>query len=152
MSFCIAFLCMLFCPLFLPKLQLLFFAPYLVRLLYRKNLITTIWNAVVCGIIVDLLAANPHFGYTPLNYAIALLLLYTQRRHFFEEKLVTLPLMVFCFSSATTLCLLAEQPSLFSWRFVTTDLLGMASLDGLFGFFWQTKLYNHKKEIDRMRS
>ena len=136
MRFALSFFCLLFCPLFFPKLQLLFFAPYLVYTLYKRTLMPTLWRALFCGIVIDLLATTPHFGYSSLNYVLAILVLRTQKHNFFEDKLLILPLMTALFSMLVTFFTLFEERSLFSGRFIVTDLFEMALVDALFGLIW----------------
>ncbi|MCH9610266.1 MAG: hypothetical protein S4CHLAM81_13210 [Chlamydiales bacterium] len=145
MRFALSFGCLLFFPLFFPKLQLLFFAPYLIHTLYKKELIPALWRALFCGVLIDLFAATPHFGFTSLNYVLALLILRTQKHNFFEDKIGTLPLMCALFSMLTTFFILLEQRSCFSWRFVVTDLFEMALLDALFALLLYLPFQLRKK-------
>ena len=150
LSFLVSFFCLLFFPLFLPKLQLLFFAPYLVLTLYRKDLIPTLWRALFCGILIDLFAATPHFGHTSLNYVLVLLLLRTQKHNFFEDKLGTLPLMTALFSMLSTFFSLFGQQSLFSLRWIVTDLFEMALLDAAFALLFFSLPFHLTKKMRRL--
>ncbi len=150
LPFLTALSCQLFFPLLLPKLQLLFFAPYLVVILYHKALLTALWHALFCGVIVDVFAATPLFGYTSINYVVTLLILHTRKHNFFEDKLGTIPLMTLLFSSLSTLFTLFEQQALFSPRWIVTDLFEMALLDATFAFIFFSLPFHLTKKIRKV--
>lgn len=161
-SFWIALITALFAPLYAPKLHLMFFAPYLVVCFYKKARYPVLWRALGCGLLIDLLTSTPLFGLTSLNYCLTGLILYGQRRNFFEDQLLTLPLMTFLFSmisSALTalLYVVFGAELLISWRWIITDLIEMPILDALYALllfaipFQLTNKITKMKWYDRFR-
>ncbi len=140
-SFCIGFFLLLISPSFFPSFRPLFFAPYLILSIYRFPLFPVLLRGILCGTLFDLASSHPFFGLTPLIYCITLLVLYTQKFNFFEDKLSTVPLMCGIFSLLFT-CLEAGAFALFggkitlSWRWALTDLLGMVFFDLLYALFF----------------
>ncbi len=161
-SFLIAFLAMLFSPLYFPHLHLLFFAPYLVTCFYKQSRYSVLWKSLGCGLIIDLFSSTPLFGATTLNYCVTSLLLYRQRRNFFEDQTLTLPLMTFLFSSISSiitalLYLVFASKYTFSLRWIVTDLFEMPILDALYALvffaipFQLTAKLTKMKWYDRFR-
>lgn len=140
-SFWIALICALFGPVFFPRLHLFYFAPYLVFCVYRYSRLGLFWRASLCGIILDLLSSTTHFGLSSLNYCFVAWILYGQKRNFFEDKLSTLPLMTFVFSTLSTgfsvlLALLFGNSHPLSWQWVASDLFGMSLADSLYALLF----------------
>ncbi len=140
LSFAISLLSMLILPLLVPELRLFYFAPFIVTCLYQYTRIAILWRATLCGVIVDLLSSGPLFGISALNYSIVSCLLYGQTKNFFEDKLSTLPLMTFFFSTLSTLITLIAAPFAgyalhLSLRWVATDLIVMGAVDALYALF-----------------
>lgn len=129
----------LFLPIFWPAARLTFFAPYLIFSYYQRPFQRSMWISFGCGIIMDLLTPLPRFGLYSLNYCLTTLLLYSKKRHFFEDSLTTLPFMAFFFSFISTLiqvCLLtvfAEGISL-SWGWMLTDIAFYPLIDAVYAF------------------
>jgi rod shape-determining protein MreD len=124
-------------PTLFPQLRLMFFAPFLVFVFYHKNKILSLWISLLCGLIVDLLSAQTRLGFYALNYCLTTSILYSQKRNFFEDSLMTLPVMTFFFSFLSTFiqfCLLYifGQGLLLSWEWVNNDLLWMPFKDALY--------------------
>ena len=124
-------------PLFTPKIHLFYCAPYLIISLYRLPLTSALWRAYACGILIDLLSSSPLFGLTSLNYCFAIWLLHGQTRHFFEDKLSTLPLMTFLFSLLSTVLSLifaffSGHTYPLSKLWAVTDLIMMPLADALY--------------------
>ncbi len=155
MQFWIAFLALFLFPLWFPKLQLLFFAPYLICMLYKHPFFSNLWRCVLAGLIVDLFSSAPLFGLTSLNYLVVLLILRTQKHNFFQDKLATIPLMTAFFSILSTFfsalfLLIFTQNSLFSARWIVTDLFEMALLDALYAFILFSLPFQLTKKIARL--
>ena len=137
LTFGIAFFSTLLGPVFLPKLHLFYFVPYLVISFYQLPRHAVLWRAYFSGIIIDLLSSSPLFGLTSLNYSIVCWVLYGQTRNFFEDKPSTLPLMTFLFSFLSTLfsaitLLFFKDPITFSGTWIVTDLIGMSLADAFY--------------------
>lgn len=131
----------LFVPTLFPFIRLTFFAPFLIITYYQRNFLSSLWIAVVCGTIMDLISSTPRLGLYALNYTLTTFLIYNQRRHFFADSLSTMPIMVFLFCLFSTLMqvlqmYIFDQQVVVSWGWALTDLAIMPSFDALFGFLW----------------
>lgn len=137
--FLVALLLTLFTPVIFPALRLLFFAPVVVIAIYQRSLIGACWVALGCGLILDLLYAQDRFGPYTLSLVAATPIIYFQKRHFFADKLVTLPIMTFLYSVAVTSIQLVyiaavERSVYFSMSWVITDLVLLPVLDSFVAF------------------
>lgn len=146
---------LLFLPIFLPTLRLNFFAPYIVICCYQCSFFKTLWQAVLCGFVIDILSSHPLFGLSALNNCLAVSLIYFQNRNFFEDRPSTLPLMTFFFSllsSGTYAILLGltGQNFSYSWHWVLTDLLLMPLLDAAFAFLWYSLPFQLYHRVSRL--
>lgn len=138
-SFLVTLLLNLTIPIIWPAWRLFFFAPFLIILYYQKSLPICLWGSILCGLILDLLSSRSHFGLYALNYTLTTFVLYPQRRHFFGDRLSTLPLMTFLFSLISTsfqslLMSIFGTPVLLSWHWVLTDLWLMPLGDAAYAF------------------
>ncbi len=137
--FFLALFSALFGTVLFPDLRLIAFAPFLAFAFMRTSFVTSLWLAFLCGLIIDLLSAELRFGSYALNYCLTTLILYKQKRHFFEEKMLSLALFTLFFSLISTLLqlmLLKEVP--FTWKLALADLFGMPIVDALYALFWFT--------------
>ncbi len=85
-------------PLFFSTAKLLYFSPFLVFTFYRCRKIDSLWLALVCGLIVDLLSIQMRFGVHALSYTLTVFLLFDLKNYLFEERWTTLPLMTLLFT------------------------------------------------------
>ncbi len=127
----------LFVPIFVPYARLTYFATFLVISYYQRDFNRSMWLSFGCGVVMDLLTPLPRFGLYALNYCMTTLLLYSKKRHFFEDSLTTLPFMVFFFSIISTLvqvCLLTifGEGLPLSWGWVLTDLVFFSLIDAAY--------------------
>lgn len=151
LPFLLALFVALFRTAFLPSLSLMAFAPYLAILFQRKTFLTSLWIAFGCGLICDLLTSQNPFGLCALNFVLTTLLLHSQKRHFFEDRSLTLCVFTFCISSLSTLIqlllfVMIGQPIGFSAPLILTDLLIMPLFDALYAAVWfigPMKLYEY---------
>jgi len=135
----------------IPWLHLLPFAPFLVFAYMRCSFPVSLWWALLSGLIIDLMSSQMHFGLHALNYCLTTLAIYTQRKHFFEDKPIALSVFTALFASTSTLLQLLlfsafERHLPFNWKSLLSDLFAMSILDGIFAFIWFTlpmKLYLH---------
>ncbi len=137
--FTVSLILFLAMPLFCPQCRFFFFAPFIVILYYQKPFHIALWASIFCGTILDCLSSSTPFGFYALAYALSTIILYEQHRHFFADKMSTLPLMVFFFSVVTTLIQslllgLFQRHYLFSWGWVFTDFLFFPLYDGFYAF------------------
>lgn len=125
-----------------PEARLCFYAPFLVTCYYQSSYMASLWNSVFCGLIVDVFSDLP-FGFNAVGYFLTTLFLYRQRRHFFSDRSLTLPLMTAFFALLSTCMLwmlfylLGEKPRL-TWKMVPGDFFAMPLIDALYAFFFFT--------------
>ena len=136
---CLALLATLTMPLLYPALHVLFFLPYLAACCYRHTRQRCTAHAIGCGLVIDCLSSSVRFGLYTTLLALTVWLCYPMRRHFFEERPSTLPLMTCIFSLCwnalfgLTACL--TMPDLALGRlWIFTDLIGMAIIDALYAY------------------
>ncbi len=137
-AFIFALIPFLICEPLLPGWTLTYFAPFLVISYYKKPMITSLWLALICGTLMDLASSTRHLGLHALTYVMTSGLLYGQKKHFFEDRISTIPLMTFFFSVLSTLFhvplyLMLEGPLLFSPLWWTRDLIIMPGIDAFYG-------------------
>lgn len=137
--FLIALVLTLFVPVIFPSLRLLYLAPVVIVAIYQRSVIGACWVALGCGLILDLLYAQDRFGPYTTSFVIATVLIYSQKRHFFADNLITLPIMTFLFSVAASfvqfIYVAAMERSVhLSVAWIFTDLLILPVLDSLVGF------------------
>lgn len=130
---------MLTVPALAPQLRLSFFAPFLIIGCYQKSLPKCLWLAFLCGVILDLLSSNPHFGLYSLDFCLTLMLLYPQRRNFFADNLSTLPIMTFFFGAVSSLIMAillysVEMRNIASGPWMITDVILMPAFDACYAF------------------
>jgi rod shape-determining protein MreD len=126
-------------PVLFPLARLTFFAPLLIIACYKTSLKKSLWLALLCGIIVDLLSSYTRFGLYSVSYCLTIAVVYQQRRNFFADSLSTLPIMTFFFASLSTLIMAfliysIENKNTLSWGWVLTDLLVMPTFDAIYAF------------------
>jgi rod shape-determining protein MreD len=128
-----------------PLFPLSAFAPFLAIVFYVAPFPKALWIAFGCGLILDLLSSEFHFGVHALTLVCASLLLFHQKKYFFEDK----PLAVFLFtatiSSVSTILQLLfvhifDRGISFSFAAFVTDIIFLPLADGLYGFLWFTCL------------
>jgi hypothetical protein len=120
--------------LFCPSSKLMFFGPPLIILYYQRPLIHCLAWAIGLGLCMDLLSSYNRFGITALNYFLCTLLLYPQKKHFFSDRLSTLPIMTFLFTAFSLILHAQSQLISLSWGWIATDLLLMPLGDALCAF------------------
>jgi rod shape-determining protein MreD len=140
---------------FLPRIHLFAFSPFL-GILYNKCSFTkALWISSLCGLIIDLLSSEFRFGIHALCCCLTTLLLYKQKRHFVEDKALALSLFTVLISIVSTLLQLFlisifDQALPFSAKLIVTDFMIMPLADAAYAFVWFTcpiKLYAHIKKV-----
>jgi len=124
----IALLLTLFNPL--PSLHIFYLIPPLVRNFYRLDFASCIGWAMGAGLLLDLLSSAPRLGLYAFLFSLIAALLYPLRKFFFEESLMTLPILTTLWSFLVTL-------GAFSFHNVIpggTDLLLAPLIDGFYAF------------------
>jgi len=138
-AFLFALAPILFLSPWLPQWNLTYFAPFIVICFYKKPFETCLWLSLICGLIMDLLSSQRHLGLYSLNYCLATALLYSQKQHFFEDSLSTVPIMCFLFALLTAviqvpLHTLFESKVTLAKDWWLNDLVLMPMVDALYGF------------------
>ena len=140
-----------FGTIFFPAIRLATFAPFLAISYNRSSFSKALWISFGCGLVMDCLSAEHHFGLYALNFVITSTVLYPQRRHFFEDKALALALftaVIATFSTTLQLILihLFDEGMPLSWRTYLVDIFGISILDGIYAFLWFTcpmRLYTY---------
>lgn len=134
-----------------PSIHVWAFAPFLATLFHRVPLISALWFSALLGLGMDLFSSEYPFSLFAISHSLCTLILYAQKRHFFEDKPIA-----FCLFSAlisTFLSLILTFCSLFcsnkapltlsSFFF---DLILMPPVDALYALIWvlvPTTLYSY---------
>ncbi len=137
-----------------PYFHLSPFAPFFAVVFYLAPFSKALWISGGCGIILDLLSSEFHFGVHALSLVATTFLLYHQKKHFFEEKSVAFAMFTSVISSISTLLQLLLAPLFdrgvsFSLISFMTDAVALPLVDGLYGFLWFTcpmRLYIYIKK------
>lgn len=153
--FSLALFFALFGTALLPAIRLLAFIPFLALLYNRRGFIASLWIASLCGLIVDLLSSEFRLGIHALSYCLTTLLLYQQKRHFFEDKPVALSLFTLLISIVSTILQLTlisifDRALPLSGKLLLTDLILLPAADAVFAFIWFScpmMLFLHIKKI-----
>ena len=134
---------------FFPLFKIWPFAPFLAILFYRVNFSQALWISFFCGLAMDVLSSQFKFGLIALTHTITGLLLYGQKKHFFEEKAIALSLYSVLISGFLSLFLLvfsslSEKQIAITLPMLFSNLIVMPFLDGIYtfiGFALPTSLY-----------
>ena len=131
----------LFSQILEPSFRLTFFAPFLIIIFYQTSFLSSLYFALLAGLIIDIFSSPLRFGVYALNYTITTAFLYGQTKNYFADSLMTLPIMTFLFAVVSTIlqiCLLivfSKVPNIsIAWFF--SDLLVMPAVDAVFAFCW----------------
>jgi rod shape-determining protein MreD len=153
--FLLALIAALFGSVVFPSLHLSFFVPFLALTYYAAPVSKALWISVGCGLILDLISSEFRFGLYTLSFVLTTMLLYSQKKHFFEDK----PLAFSLFSSVIAavsiflqfiLIHLFDRGISFSLFTAFVDGIFMSAVDGLYAFLWFTcpiRLYIYMKKV-----
>ena len=125
-----------FATAFFPHIRLVPFAPFLALIIMEKKLIHALWIAAACGLFLDLLQYQDHFGLYALGHVLATLVLYKQRRLLFFHKQFSLPLFATLFALIASgihylSLIFTGTPPFTSWGWLIADTFSTSLLDGL---------------------
>ena len=123
----------------LPWLRVSAFTPVIIIAFYSRSFLNCLWMALACGLVLDLLGAQQHLGIYAMTYYLSTLILYNQRRYFFEDQITTLPVMTALFSAISTVVVvlalyLLETGIPISWKWIVFDLIIMSLVDAAYAF------------------
>jgi len=152
--FCLALAPSVFGSILFPFFPLSAFAPFLAIVFYMARFSRALWISCGCGLILDLLSSEFHFGVHALTLIATTAVLYHQRRHFFEDKPLAFSIFTSVISAVSMMMQLIFIPLFdrgipFSLPSFMTDVIALPMLDGLYGFLWFTcpmKLYIYIKK------
>ncbi|HEX2579408.1 MAG TPA: hypothetical protein VHK67_03295 [Rhabdochlamydiaceae bacterium] len=155
LSFSLALIAAIFGSAFSPYFHLCFFAPFLALTYHASTLSKSLWLSLLCGVILDSVSSEFKFGLHTLTFVLATVVLYPQKRHFFEDKPLALSIFTAIISSAITLLQfilahLFDRGLPLSGLTALTDFVLMPIVDGLYAFLWFTcpiKLYIYTKKV-----
>lgn len=139
--FFIALLCTLFSTAVYPYIHLIPFTAFLALLYVRTSLIVSLWIALGCGLLLDLINSDLRFGFYALNTCLVTLLLHRQKKHFFAEKPHSICVLTGLISASMTVlqwifyCAAHLECNL-SWKLLFIDFLLLPICDGMAVFLW----------------
>ncbi len=144
----------LFGSILFPFFPLAPFVPFLAIVFYVAPFSRALWISCGCGLILDLLSSEFHFGVHALTLISTTAILYHQKKHFFEDKPLAFSIFTSVISALSTLMQLIFIPLFdrgisFSLLSFMTDVIALPMLDGLYGFLWFTcpmRLYIYIKK------
>ncbi len=90
---------------------------------------------------MDLLAPYPRLGLIALSYCCSAAVVYRGKSRFFEDSLISLPVMTFFFVEVSTvlqvllLKVFGVAPVL-SWQWLATDLILFPLADAVYAWVW----------------
>lgn len=122
-----------------PQAKLIAFSPFLALVFNRSSFKASLWIASLCGLIVDLLSSEFHLGIHALNYCLTALILFHQKKHFFEDKPLALSLFTLLISAVSSLLQLLlislfDRALPFSGKLIVADLFIMPLFDAVYAF------------------
>lgn len=140
-AFSLALFAALFSSVFFPSVRLLCFAPFLCICYSQKRLLTCLWLSFFSGIVIDLLSTQSLFGLHALIYCITTLLLYRQKRHFFDDKswalsAFTALFSLVCSSFELILHAAAKNTPPLTFMAIINNTLITSFLDALYAAVW----------------
>jgi rod shape-determining protein MreD len=128
---------------FFPHLRLTLFAPFLALVYQKKELIPSLWLALVAGLIIDLLNSEFRLGISALNYLLTTALLHRQKRHFFVDKPLSLSLFTILISLVSALFYFIFLPfldtkSVMNGSWALSSFVQTPLLDAFYALLWFT--------------
>ncbi|MBI3236693.1 MAG: hypothetical protein HYZ48_03200 [Chlamydiales bacterium] len=138
----LAILALLFGTALFPNLHLFAFSPFFAIVYNKRSLIASLWITALCGTFLDLISSELTFGLTPLYLVLTTCALYRAKKHFFEDKPLSLSLFTALISSVATLLHIATTTIFdraihtLSWKFALIDLIIMPMIDAIYAFIW----------------
>jgi len=123
LPFSLATLFACFGSVFIPYTKISPFAPFFAIIYQKLPFIPCLWISFICGILIDMISSQHPFGSYAIVYLACTITCYSQKRHFFEDKIISLCLYAALISSVSSLILIAYS-FIFDYQFpITVDLL-----------------------------
>lgn len=126
--------------IFLPRIGILAYAPWIALAVLRCPLFGALWRSAAAGAFLDLLSDDP-IGLHALNYALTAFLFHRFRSPFSYDQPLHLSLCTALVSASSTLIQLAllflfDRRVPFGGKWELADFLGMPAIDALYAFVW----------------
>ena len=139
--FFVTLLCTLFSTAIYPHIHLIPFTAFLALLYLRTSLLMSLWIALGCGLLLDLVNSDLRFGFYALNTNLTTLLLHRQKNHFFEEKPHSICLLAGLISLSMTafqwiFYCAAHLEFRLSWKMFLIDFTLLPICDAMAVFLW----------------
>jgi len=102
---------------------------------------SSFWISSLCGLLIDALGSELRFGVHALSFSVATLFLYSQKKHFYNDKPLALSLFTFQISLIITFILFlfsylsGSLPSI-SMKYIISDFILMSFFDAFYAFIW----------------
>lgn len=137
-----------------PACHFCAFAPLLALISHRFSHFAALWIAAGCGCLLDLLSSEYRLGLNALTYSLAMLCIYPQKHHFFEDKPVALALFAALISLLCTFLQRIFIPLFgvslsWSWASLGTDCLLMPAIDALYAYlliYYPMQVYHSRTQ------
>ncbi len=139
--FFLALIYLFFGTVLFPDFRVWPFAPFLALLFYRVSFKDALWLSFFSGLLMDIFSSQFKFGLLALDHVLITALLYGQKKHFFEDKVIAFSLytaLVSCLMSFFLIVFssLSERQIIVSFPVLLSDLIFMPFLDAAYAFFW----------------
>ncbi|PIS02958.1 MAG: hypothetical protein COT85_02700 [Chlamydiae bacterium CG10_big_fil_rev_8_21_14_0_10_42_34] len=140
LAFLLATFALILQGIFIPKIAILAFAPFLAITTLKSPLIQALVLSAFAGAFMDLLSDDP-MGVHALNYVTVTALLYRIRKHFSHDEALHITLFSGIVSVLSTLIqlfllFLFDRRVPFVGKWIFADLIGMPVIDALYAFVW----------------
>lgn len=117
------------------------FAPLLAILSYRFSLTKALWTACFCGIIMDCISSDIHFGLYSCIFVFVEALAFWQKQNFFEDKafafiVFSILLAMITTLSQRTIVNLLGSPIPNSGLTMASEFLGGSLIDAAYTLIW----------------
>jgi hypothetical protein len=137
----LALLALIFSTIWTTKLRFVLFAPFCAICYYKYPFSTCLWLSMLAGLIVDVLSSQLRFGLHGLSYVAATFFCYRHKKHFFEDKFHSIPLLssliALIYMTALAACsFLFDRQIKMSPAMLFTDFIAATAFDLLYAFLW----------------
>lgn len=140
-GFFLALTCLFFGTAFFSQFRIWPFSPFLALCFYRVSFKKALWLSFFLGLLMDIFSSQFKFGLFAFDHVLVTAVLYGQKRHFFEDKVIAFSLytaLTSCLLSFFLLILssLSDRQITVTLSVLLSDLIFMPFLDALYAFFW----------------
>lgn len=123
-----------YCECFVFQFKFIWpFSPFLIFAFYRFSFLKSLWVSWLCGLFLDAVSSQFHFGIIAFSHAFATFILYHQKR-LFDDKPFAFSLFSALYSSIISFILIIEAPFSFFETFL--DITLSSFFEFLYAFLW----------------